>query len=142
MLVTAAARLDLTPLRSDGVLPPRGVLAPRKPTGTLTMRVADSAGKALITTAETPVQVPAGGGVLKGQLDLSGLPPGQYTMVAVPGSSRDRRSSAPPSFTMAGLDETLEKDVARREAAKVTDEGYFDAMDEEAARRGRGAARS
>ena len=32
---------------------------------------------------------------------------------------------------MAGLDETLEKDVVRREAAKVTDEGYFEAMSEE-----------
>ena len=34
-------------------------------------------------------------------------------------------------FTMAGLDETLEKDVVRREAAKVTDEGYFEAMSQE-----------
>ena len=91
--------------------------------------MADSGGKALITTAETPVQVPAGGGVLKGQLDLSGLPPGQYTMVAslaLAGRTVERSAS----FTMAGLDETLEKDVTRREAAKVTDAGYFDAMDE------------
>jgi hypothetical protein len=38
------------------------------------MKVVDSGGKALTTTAPTPVTVPAGGGVLKGQLDLSGLP--------------------------------------------------------------------
>ena len=34
-------------------------------------------------------------------------------------------------FTMAGLDETLEKDVVARQAARVTDEGYFEAMNEE-----------
>jgi len=41
---------------------------------------------------------------------------------------RVERSAA---FTMAALDETLEKDVARREAALVTDEGYFAAMNEQ-----------
>ena len=89
----------------------------------------DSAGKALTTTPATPVTVPAGGGVLKGQLDLSGLPPGQYTMNAALdiGGKTVERSAV---FKMAGLDETLEKDVARREAAKVTDEGYFEAMNE------------
>jgi GWxTD domain-containing protein len=35
------------------------------------------------------------------------------------------------TFTMAALDETLEKDVVRREAARATDEGYFEAMSEE-----------
>ena len=95
------------------------------------MKVVDSAGKALTTTAATPVTVPAGGGVLKGQLDLSGLPPGQYTMAAslnLGGKTVERSAT----FTMAGLDETLEKDVARRDAAKGTDEGYFEAMDDKA----------
>jgi GWxTD domain-containing protein len=75
------------------------------------------------------VQVPDGGGVLKGQLDLSGLPPGRYDMVAsvaLGAQAVDRAAS----FVMAGLDETLEKDVARREASRVTDEGYFGAMGE------------
>jgi GWxTD domain-containing protein len=93
------------------------------------MKVVDSAGKTLTTTAGTPVTVPAGGGVLKGQLDLNGLPPGHYTMAASLqiGGQAVERSAA---FTMAGLDETLEKDVARREADKDSDEGYFEAMDE------------
>ena len=128
MLVTAAARLDLTPLRPMAYYLLEAY-APREESGTLGLRVADSAGKALITTAETRVQVPAGGGVLKGQLDLSGLPPGYYTMVAslaIAGSTVERAAG----FTMAALDETLEKDVARREAARITDAGYFDAMDE------------
>jgi GWxTD domain-containing protein len=129
MLVTAAARLDLTPLRSTAYYLLEAYSL-KEASGTMRMRVADSAGKQMIATAETPVQVPAGGGILKGQLDLSGLPPGHYAMVAALelGGKRVERSAG---FTMAGLDETLEKDVVRREAAKVTDEGYFQAMNEE-----------
>jgi GWxTD domain-containing protein len=129
MLVAAAARLDLTPLRPTAYYLLEAY-SPTQATGTLRLRVADSTGKALITTAETPVQVPIGGGVLKGQLDLAGLPPGNYDMVAaleLGGKTVERAAD----FTMAGLDETLEKDVVRREAAKVTDEGYFEAMSQE-----------
>jgi hypothetical protein len=125
-LVTAAARLDLTPLRPTAYYLLEAYSA-REASGTLRMRVVDSTRKALVTTAETPVSVPAGGGVLKGQLDLTGLPPGHYTIVAALtlGDKAVERSAA---FTMAPLDETLEKDVTRREAAKATDEGFFDAM--------------
>jgi GWxTD domain-containing protein len=128
-LVTAAARLDLTPLRSTAYYLLEAYSA-EEASGTLRMRVTDSTGKPMLTTAETPVQVPAGGGVLKGQLDLSGLPPGHYAMVAALdlGGKTVERSA---TFTMASLDETLEKDVVRREAARVTDEGYFEAMSEE-----------
>lgn len=129
MLVSAAARLDLTPLRPTAYYLLEAY-SPTQASGTLRLRVADSTGKSLITTAETPVQVPMGGGVLKGQLDLTGLPPGTYDMVAaleLGGKTVERAAD----FTMAGLDETLEKDVVRREAAKATDEGYFEAMSEE-----------
>jgi GWxTD domain-containing protein len=129
MLVAAAARLDLTPLRPTAYYLLEAY-SPTQTSGTLRLRVSDSTGKALITTAETPVQVPTGGGVLRGQLDLAGLPPGNYDMVAaleLGGKTVERAAG----FTMAGLDETLEKDVLRREAAKVTDEGYFEAMREE-----------
>jgi GWxTD domain-containing protein len=128
MLVTAAARLELTPLRATAYYLLEAYSA-REATGTLTIKVVDSAGKALTATAGTPVTVPAGGGVLKGQLDLSGLPPGRYTMAASLqlGGQLVERSAV---FAMAGLDETLAKDVARREASKGTDEGYFEAMDE------------
>jgi GWxTD domain-containing protein len=128
MLVAAAARLDLTPLRSTAYYLLEAY-APKQESGTLKLRVADSTGKAMVTTAPSQVEVPAGGGVLKGQLDLSGLPPGHYDMVAsldLGGKTVERSAG----FTMAALDETLEKDVANREAAKVTDAGYFEAMDE------------
>jgi GWxTD domain-containing protein len=87
----------------------------------------DSTGKVLTTTPPTKIQVPAGGGVLKGQLDLSGLPAGRYVMKAKLdlGGHKAERSA---EFSMAPLDQTLKSDVARREAAKVTDVGYFDGM--------------
>jgi GWxTD domain-containing protein len=130
MLVTAAAQLELTPLRATAYYLLEAYSA-QEAHGTLAMKVVDSGGKALTTTAPTQVTVPAGGGVLKGQLDLGGLPPGQYTMAASLdlGGRTVERSAA---FVMAGLDETLEKDVARREASKGTDDGYFGAMDEKA----------
>jgi GWxTD domain-containing protein len=129
-LVAAAARLALTPLRPTAYYLLEAY-SPIEANGTLRLRVADTTGKALITTAETPVQVPSGGGVLKGQLDLAGLPPGRYNMVAALqlGEKTVERAAG---FTMAGLDETLEKDVVRREATKGTDEGYFEGMGEEA----------
>jgi len=130
MLVTAAAQLELTPLRATAFYLLEAYSA-QEATGTLAMKVVDSAGKALTSTPATPVTVPAGGGVLKGQLDLNGLPPGRYTMAAslqIGGQTVERSAV----FTMAGLDETLAKDVARREATKGTDEGYFEAMDEKA----------
>jgi GWxTD domain-containing protein len=129
MLVTAAAKLELTPLRPTAFYLLEAY-SPKADSGSLTLRVVDSTGKPMITTAATPVQVPDGGGVLKGQLDLSGLPPGDYAMVAMMalgGKSVERSAS----FNMAALDETLGKDVARREADKVTDHGYFESMTEE-----------
>jgi GWxTD domain-containing protein len=127
-MVTASAELQLTPLRSTAYYLLEAYSA-KADSGTLSLRVADSAGKSVISTPATPVQVPDGGGVLKGQLDLTGLPPGRYDMVArvVVGEKSIERSTP---FTMAPLDETLDKDLARREAAKLTDAGYFDAMTE------------
>jgi GWxTD domain-containing protein len=130
MLVTAAAQLELTPLRSR-LFYLLEAYSGAEQTGSLRLRVADTAGKAMLTTLPTKVTVPAGGGVLKGQLELGGLPAGRYTITAdleVAGSPVERSAT----FWMAGLDETLQRDVARREAARGTDEGYFADMDEAA----------
>jgi GWxTD domain-containing protein len=80
-------------------------------------------------TQPLAVKVTAGGSVLKGQLDLTGLPPGNYVMVAdlnLGGRTTQRLAD----FSMAGLSETLAKDVSRREAERVSDEGYFGQMSE------------
>jgi GWxTD domain-containing protein len=128
MLVTAAAQLELTPLRPMAFYLLEAYAA-REETGTLSIKVKDGGGNAIMTTAPSKVTVPSGGGVLKGQLDLTGLPPGQYSMTAELdlGTQKVERSAV---FAMAELDETLQKDVANRKASLGTDAGYFDAMNE------------
>jgi len=125
MLVTAAARLELTPLRPTAYYLLEAYSG-KEEKGTLSLRVTDSTGKVLVRTPATPVTVPLGGGVLKGQVDLAGLPGGTYTMTAALSLSQSVERSA--VFTMANIGETLTRTVARREANKVTDEGYFAAM--------------
>lgn len=125
-LVTATARVLLTPLRAT-VYYLLEAYAEREADGTLSVAIRDSAGGISTKTQPLPVKVTAGGSVLKGQLDLTGLPPGNYVMVAdLKLSGRTIQRSA--EFAMAGLTETLAKDAARREAERVTDEGYFGAM--------------
>jgi GWxTD domain-containing protein len=127
-LVTATARVLLTPLRAT-VYYLLEAYAEQEGQGTLSVTIRDSAGGTSMKTQPLAVNVTAGGSVLKGQLDLTGLPPGNYVMIAdlqLGGRTIQRTAD----FTMAGLSETLAKDAARREAARVTDEGYFGAMSE------------
>ena len=130
LLVTAAAQLQLTPLRSTAYYLLEAYSTDQA-AGTLNLRIVDSSGKAMISTAPKQVQVPAGGGMLKGQLDLDGLPPGQYQMVAELALG-DQSVERAATFSMAPLDQTLARDVAKRKAVEATDEGYFEAMDERA----------
>ena len=66
--------------------------------------------------------------MLSGALDLTGLPAGHYSVnadIQIAGQTVQRSAL----FEMAPFGETLAKDVERREADKVTDPGYFAAMD-------------
>jgi GWxTD domain-containing protein len=129
ILVTAATTLGLTPLRAVAHYLLE-VYSEEEATGTLTVAVRDREGKTLVRTPAAPISVPKGGRVLTGQLDLEGLPPGAYDLAVetvVGGSTVER--TAP--FLMADLQSTLERDVARRQAERVTDEGYFAAMGKE-----------
>jgi GWxTD domain-containing protein len=130
VLVTAAATLELTPLRAVAYYLIEAY-ADQNIAGTLSFRVTDSSQAVLLRTPPERVQVPQGGGVLKGQLDLAGLPGGTYTLTSTLalGSKQVERSS---TFTMANLGETLARDASRREAAANTDEGYFASMRSEA----------
>jgi GWxTD domain-containing protein len=128
-LVTATARVLLTPLRAT-VFYLLEVYAEADAEGTLSVAIRDSTGGTSMKTQPLPVKVTAGGSVLKGQLDLTGLPPGTYGMVAdLQLGGRTIQRSA--EFSMAGLSETLAKDAARREAERITDQGYFAAMSDE-----------
>jgi GWxTD domain-containing protein len=125
-LVTAAAEVGLTPLRAKVYYLLEAYSDSASP-GTMSVAIRDSAGKTSIKTPEVPVTVAAGGSVLQGQLDLTGLPEGSYTMVASLklGGENIERSAA---ITMAGLQETLARDTALRQADRITDQGYFGGM--------------
>jgi GWxTD domain-containing protein len=128
-LVTATARVLLTPLRAK-VYYLLEAYADQAGDGTLSVTIRDSAGGTSMKTQPLPVKLSAEGSVLKGQLDLTGLPPGRYTMNAglqVGGRTIQRSAE----FTMAGLTETLAKDTTRRAAERITDEGYFGEMSNE-----------
>jgi len=125
-LVTAAARVVLTPLRPK-VYYLLEAYSDSGGSGTMSVALRDSTGKTSIKTPEVPVTVTPGGSVLKGQLDLAGLPEGTYTMVAslnVSGRAIERSAA----ISMEGLRETLARDSARRESDRITDPGYFAAM--------------
>jgi GWxTD domain-containing protein len=125
-LVTAAAQVVLTPLRPK-VYYLLEAYSDSGGSGTMSVVLRDSTGKTSIKTPEVPVTVTPGGSVLKGQLDLAGLPEGTYTMVAslnVSGRAIERSAA----ISMEGLRETLARDSARRESDRVTDPGYFGAM--------------
>lgn len=128
-LVTATAKVLLTPLRST-VFYLLEAYSASEGEGTIGVTIRDSTGKTIMKTPPLAVKVTAGGSVLKGQLDLTGLPPGNYLMVAdLQLGGRTIQRSA--DFSMAGLSETLAKDAARREAERTTDEGYFAAMSDQ-----------
>jgi GWxTD domain-containing protein len=125
-LVMAAAQVILTPLLPK-VSYLLEVYGDRELTGALSVAVKDSSGKVMTRTPEVPANVAAGGSVLQGQLDLTGLPPGNYRMIAslnVGGQTVER--TAP--FTMAGLGAALARDTVRRAIERVSDEGYFEQM--------------
>jgi GWxTD domain-containing protein len=127
--VTAAAQVLLTPLRPT-VFYLMEAYAPAEQAGTMGVSIRDSAGKALVETPPQDVTVAPGGSMLKGQLDLTGLPPGDYTIssrLRLGGETIER--TAP--LTMAGMTETLVRDSAVRDEARITDEGYFAAMSRE-----------
>src|SRR3954451_19212576 len=78
-------------------------------------------------TPEAPANVAKGGSVLQGQLDLTGLPPGNYAMVATL-KLADRTVERSAEFTMAGLGATLARDTARVAIMRATEEGCFAEM--------------
>jgi len=125
-LVTASARVLLTPLRAN-IFYLLEAYSSQATEGKLSISIRDSAGGTTMQTQALPVTVPAGGSILKGQLDLTGLPAGKYVMVAgLQLGQRTAQRSA--EFSMAGLHQTLAEDSARRAVNLVGDEGYFGAM--------------
>ena len=128
-MVVAAAEVLLTPLRAR-IHYLFEAYAAATETGTMSVSVVDGTGRALLRTPATPIDVPAHGAVFKGDLDLTGLPEGEYDLQLAL-DLRDTRVDRSRRFRMAGMRETLARDSVRRAAARITDEGYFAAMNEE-----------
>jgi GWxTD domain-containing protein len=125
-LVTAAARPVLTPLRSTLYYLAEVYRGSSQP-GTMRTAVTDSTGTTIVRSEPTAYRAAEDGGILSGQVDLTGLPAGRYVMnlELISGTDTITRSA---DFVMKGLEETLQRNLAEREARRVTDEGYFAAM--------------
>jgi GWxTD domain-containing protein len=128
-LVTAAAHLVLTPLRPMAYYVVEAYSAEER-SGTVSIAVVDSSDGMVVQASPVPVKVSAGGGVLSGRMDLTGLPPGDYTMRLSLAFERDtvQRESG---FTMRGMKETLAVDSAIKQAGggtEAAEESYFGAM--------------
>lgn len=130
-MITAAAGLRLTPLRSNAfylleAYNPRE----QEEAGSMTVTIIDSTGRTLLQTPPATVRILPGGGVIKGQVPLAGLPSGVYEMkvdLAVNGSS----TTLSEHFSMADLATTVAAAAEQQQAVAATDEGYFGAMTEE-----------
>ncbi len=123
-LITAAATVHLTPFRSKLYYMVEAYSA-KGDTGSMTLSVIDSSGKSMVQTRPKPLALGEGGGAMKGEMELAGLPAGAYSLavnLSIGGVAT--RRTAP--FTMGGLEQAAERQAADRR----TDEGYFGAMRE------------
>ena len=131
-LVTAVAYLRLSPTRPDRsrafYLLEAYTAGPDS--GSMVVTVMDSTGSTLLRTRPTSVRLAAGGGVLLGQLNLEGLPSGQYTLSVVVQLTGDTATRS-AQFTMGDLQESAERDSAITAVAQLTDSGYFSTMGED-----------
>ena len=129
-LLIPALELRLTPVRTRAFYFMEAYTGAETETaGTTSVSVLDSTGKTLFQSQPGSVRLAPGGGVLKGQLDLDGLPEGRYTMkvtVAVDGETVERSAT----LSMAGLEETMAQVAATGQTAPSSDEAFFGAMDE------------
>lgn len=127
-MVTAATRLRLTPVRSRAFYLLEAY-SEAGDSGAMSVRVADSTGRVLVTSKPQAVKVAAGGSVLRGQIDLTGLPEGTYSLtVKVALGSRTEELS--DKLVMANFEETMDKERERLAMLRETDEGYFGLMNE------------
>jgi GWxTD domain-containing protein len=131
ILVTSVAQVRLSPTAVGGsrIFYLLEAYTNAADSGTMQVAIRDSAGNQVVQTPPARVQLAAGGGVLRGQLNLEGLPPGHYLLnVAVSlGSGSTERSA---DFMMADLQTELARRAVQAQAARITDEGYFATLSE------------
>lgn len=131
VLITSIAQVRLNPATPTGnrvfYLLEAYTTAPDS--GTMQVSIKDSTGRTMVQATPQPVQLAAGGGILRGQLNLEGLPSGSYDLsVALRFSATDTERSAP--FAVLDLQSQLQRQAQMADARLATDGGYFAAMDE------------
>jgi GWxTD domain-containing protein len=130
-LFTAAAKLRLTPLRPQAYYLLEAYAGAAEISGTMVVSVRDAGGRSIFQTPPAPVRIAEGGVLLKGHVDLEGLPPGEYQMklaVELPAKRFERTAD----LVMAPLEQTLERETTRLAAEKLGDEGHFRYMEDAA----------
>jgi len=126
-VVTAAAEALITPLRSN-IHYLFEAYSAGDTRGKMALAIVNGDGRVIHRTRATDIDIPAGGAVFKGQMDLSGLPEGTYDLrlsVTVGDSSVDRLRS----FRMQSMKDALIVDSIRI-ANDPSDVGYFGKMNE------------
>lgn len=130
-LVAPVVTLRLSPLRPQAFYFLEAYNASQdERTGTMQVAILGAGGNLVTKTPATPVRLGPGGGILKGSVDLDGLPEGKYTLqVTVDLAGTETQRSA--EFEMAGLEATLATQATAAPAGGAeTDEAYFGAMNE------------
>ncbi len=84
------------------------------------LQVVTPDGRALLSTAPAQTAIGAGGGVLTGSLDLTGLPPGTYRLALLAGAGSDTVSRV-GAFQMGGFEAEQHVATATQAAAEPND---------------------
>lgn len=101
--------------------------SPAADSGTLDLEVRDDTGRSVLKLPSRAVQLNAGGGVVRGALNLDGLPEGKYQLhAALTLGQRKVERDAP--FQMGSLEQALLIQQQKRQLAMVSDSGYFGEM--------------
>lgn len=130
-ILTASAEVQLAPLGDRSKLYYYlEAYSEAADSGVLGLEIKNAAGESVVPLPARPVQFAAGGGVIRGQLDLTGLPEGSYdlhTTLTVHGRTTERTAR----FSMGDLASALQQENEQRALRLVSDTGYFGEMSDE-----------
>jgi GWxTD domain-containing protein len=91
------------------------------------LRVRETGGRPVLTTAATTAAIGAGGGVITGSVDLAGLPPGSYRVDLTIGTGADTLVQSAP-FRMAGFE--VEREMAQQSQTMAVVPDVFERLSE------------
>lgn len=133
-LVAPVVKLRLSPLRPQVFYFLEAYnTSTEEQAGTMEVAILGQGGSLVTQTPPQPVRIGPGGGILKGSLDLDGLPEGAYTLQVTVnlGGTRTQRAA---ELEMAGLEATLasqqQSSPVMSASGEETDEAYFAGLSE------------